>query len=254
MLKKYLAPAAALLCGCAAAFIRSRELSSGYDEKGLPIKGAAVTVILAAFCVIFIAAAFAFAVKTAAGKESGVGVTAAFAGEPAELALSALFAAAAAVCGVLIALAKAGGETASKIYGYGAAASALALLGGELLTMGKRNDAAAGTLLAVPAVYFAFAMAYAYSAHAANPAIMLCAYKCAALGTSALFFIYSASFSFCKKAPKLTVAFGLISSFFLILCIPDYSAGAERFFFAFIAASAAARTGRFIGSLHKKEI
>lgn len=251
MMKKYAVPAIALSCGCVAALIRIRELAEGYDEKGLP-NGAAITVVLAAFSLAVIAAAIVFALRAAAGKECGKSVTEAFAGNTAELILSAAFAAAASVCGVLIAIKNAGGDTAAKIYGFGAAASALALLGGELLTMGKRNDTAAGTLLALPAVYFAFSMAYAYSAHAADPAIMLCAYKCAAFGTTAIFFIYSASFSFFKSAPKLTVAFGLISAFLLVLCVPETAGEAERFYLAFFAASAAAQTGRFIGTLYKK--
>lgn len=250
MIKKYAVPAAAVLCGAIATFLRTRELAEAYDEKGLPIAGSFLTIALAVFVLLFIAASVILAYVIKAGK-SGDGFMRLFSGTPAETVPTVFFGAAASVCGALIAISNAGGTAGEIIFGFGSLAAGLAMLLSELLIMGKKSERASALASSVAAVYFTYAMAFTYSRYAANPSIMLYGWKCAAPGLAAIFFVYSAGYAFKKPAPKFTLVFGLLSIVLLILTAPETEGVPLALMHIFTALLIAGRLGRLMGSLNK---
>lgn len=251
MIRKYAAPAAALLFGATAAFLRKLELAGAYDDRGLPIAGKFITIALAAFVLAVFAAAVVLSLRMKTEIAEDCGFVSLFAGETPEIIPMVAFAAGAAVCGAVTAFSKAGGTTGEQIYGYGALAAGLAMLLSELMIFRKKNDRAAAAASAVAAVYFTYAMAFTYSRYASDPSIMAYGYKCAAPGFAALFFIYSAGFAFRRPAPKLTFVFGIMSVMILALTAPETQPLGEMLMRIFTALLIAGRLGRFIGSIHK---
>ncbi len=225
MRKLRFAPLAALALGAAGAVLRNRELASAFEENGLHIPWAGMTVALAALTALTAAASLALAAVTGRRFTSAEDFRRAFrVGNYVSFALMAALGAAVVVCAALT-------VREGAVLGLSGMArwvflALLALGGAGMVTMAcsaytQRESSFLKLGSVMPSVLFCYWMVALYRVNAGNPVLLDYCWSALAFGAASVSAYYVAGYAFGRKNLAGTVASGLIAIYLLTVALAD---------------------------------
>lgn len=219
------------LCG---GIVRMMELNAAFDQKGLPISGHPLTLLLVGITLAVIIIAILFSRPVPKEPKEGYGHFFP-AGKPLFLLSSCLLGILLLTASVVWAISQTGAGIFEMLTWILAFLSGLSVIVLAVKNYKGENKGATGFLLLIPVFYSCIRLVFCFRSWSADPVILDYIYKMLSLICSSLGLYYAAGFYFGPARPRRSLTFCLLSVFFSLVTLWDNHSTADFLSYVFYA-------------------